>query len=452
MQTSPDPEYLEKLAGFAADLSLGQVPGDLRDRVRWIIADSLAAVAGGMQMPEMRQFVERMLADGATGRASVISSGQKTEASKAALLNGTAGTWLELDEGNIHAKGHPGIQVVPAAVAVAQEIGASGRDLLLAVLAGYEVSARISRAAKTRLAVHPHGTYGAIGAAVAVAKLRGYGANRMLQTINVSSTLGLATSRRTLLEGATVRNIYTGSSGLMGVLAYQMIESGFTGESDGVGSVYGFVYADEFDRDKVVEGLGEQFLTARSYFKLHSCGRYAHSALDLAVAALQRRAFGPADVERIDFRAYFMAATLSKQDITTSFGARFSVPFAVASLIRHGKPGLVNFQDAAVADPEVQALARRIFITEDPAYTASYPEKQSCAVRVQLRDGSVIDTAAERLKGEAENPHSVAEMTEKFEMLTSEVWGAANAKAILAGLMALEDVGDVRSFFDANPI
>src|SRR5687767_15332128 len=106
-----------------------------------------------MQQPEMRAFVDRHLAHAASGDAWVIGTGWRTNALDAALLNGTAGTWLELDEGNLFAKGHPGIQVVPAAVAAAQEMGASGADLLLAVTLGYEVSARISRAASVRLSI-----------------------------------------------------------------------------------------------------------------------------------------------------------------------------------------------------------------------------------------------------------------------------------------------------------
>lgn len=455
MQQTPDPEYLERLAGFASGLRLEDLPEPVLDRGRWIVADSIGAIAAGMQIEEMRRFVERLLASKPQGVSSVIGAGVRADAGSAAMLNGTAGTWLEMDEGNLHAKGHPGIQVVPAAVAVAQQIGASGRDLLLAVIAGYEVSARISLGTRTRLAVHPHGTYGAIGAAVAVARLMGYDRNRMLQAINVASSLGLATSRRTLLEGATVRNVYTGTSGFMGVLAHQMIESGFTGESDGVGSVYGHVYADDFDRDRVVAGLGEEFIIARNYFKLHSCGRYVHSALDLASEVMARQPGGrldPDDVEAIAFRAYHMAATLAQQSVSTSFGARFSVPFAVASLIRHGGPGLENYGEEAVADPVVQSLARRVTIEEEPSYTAQYPARQMCDITVRLRDGTVIEAAADRLKGEAENPHSVEEMTAKFESLAGPVWGRERARELLDGLNALQDIPDMAAFLESRQI
>src|SRR5690606_12737105 len=211
----------------------------------------------------------------------VIGTGRRAGAFDAALLNGTAGTGLELDEGNLFANaGHPGIQVVPAALALAQELGASGAALEVAVALGYEICARIYGAAEPRVSLHPHGTFGVIGAAVAAGKLKSFDAEQMLHLINCAATMGMATSRNAIIEGATVRNIFTGHSGYMGLMAAQLVECGFTGEADGVYQIYGRLLSESFDRDQVVEGLGSDWLITRSYFKLHPMGRYAHSAID----------------------------------------------------------------------------------------------------------------------------------------------------------------------------
>src|SRR6185436_4792244 len=112
---------------------------------------------------------------------------------------------------------------------------------------------------------HPHGTYGVIGAALAAGRLKRYNAAQMRELLSVAATMGMATSRQTLLDGATVRNIFTGHSGFMGLTAARLVECGFTGEKDGVGNVYGRVLSDTFDRDHVVEGLGSEWLIAQSY-------------------------------------------------------------------------------------------------------------------------------------------------------------------------------------------
>ncbi|MBV8169783.1 MAG: MmgE/PrpD family protein, partial [Alphaproteobacteria bacterium] len=143
-------DYLTTLAEYACAARLADLPKSLIERGRWIIADSVGAIAGGMQMPEMKQFVAKHLAGKPAGAASVIGGRAAADPRDAALLNGTAGTWQEQDEGNLYAKGHPGIQVVPAVLAVAQANRLSGADALLALILGYEISARINRASNTR--------------------------------------------------------------------------------------------------------------------------------------------------------------------------------------------------------------------------------------------------------------------------------------------------------------
>ena len=339
-------------------MTLETLGPEVIDRAQWVIADSIPVIAAGMQMPEMKALVANHLKGSPRGDAWVFGAGARALPIDAALLNGTAGTWLELDEGNLFAKGHPGIQVVPAAVAAAQELGAKGSDLLVAVALGYEVSSRIHRAADVKLAVHPHGTYGVIGAALAVGKLRGFDTGRMLELINVSATMGMTTSRQTLLDGATVRNIYTGHSAYMGTMAARLVECGFTGEVDSVAAIYGKILSDTFDPARVVRDLGSEWLITKSYFKLHPTGRYVHSAIDALEDLLAKVPGGrldPAEIASLDVRAYMLAAMLQEKSVQTSFGARFSVPFALASIIVHGRSGLESFDDAAVANPAIQA-------------------------------------------------------------------------------------------------
>jgi 2-methylcitrate dehydratase PrpD len=443
------PQYLKTLAAFCHDTSLATMAAPVVDRARWIIADCIPVIAAGMQMAEMKALVARHLGDQPAGKARVFGTGRTALGIDAALLNGTAGTWLELDEGNLFAKGHPGIQVVPAAVAAAQELGSSGAELLAAVALGYEVSSRIHRASDVKLAVHPHGTYGVIGAAVAVAKLRGFDAAQMLELINVSATMGMATSRKTLLDGATVRNIYTGHSGYMGTMAVRLVESGFTGEVDSVAAIYGAVLSDTFDPDRVVRDLGRDWLMTQSYFKLHPTGRYVHSAIDALEDMLAKVPGGrldPAAIERLDVRAYMLAAMLQEKNVRTSFGARFSVPFALASIVVNGRSGLASFDDAAVANPAIQSLAQRVDLQEDKSSTARYPAEQPVVVRAVLRDGSVHEGRCVVTKGEPSRPHTADDLRAKFFDLGEAVWGGATTRTLFDGLMGLEKIGDFQAF------
>ena len=449
MSDRTTPKYLAALAEFASSAQLDSLSDRARERARWVIADSIPVIAAGMQQREMKTLVARHLAQAAPGNGWVIGAGRRAAALDAALLNGTAGTWLELDEGNLFAKGHPGIQVVPAAVAYAQQTVCRGADLLLAVALGYELSSRISRAAQMKLSVHPHCTYGVIGAAIAVGKLKGFSSAQMVELINAAATMGMATSRQTLLDGATVRNIFTGHSGYMGLMAAQLVECGFTGEIDSVAAIYGKVLSDTFDPAKVVAGLGSEWLIADGYFKLHPTGRYAHSAIDALEDLLAKVPGGridPAQIERIEVRAYMLAAMLAEKNVVSSFGARFSVPFALASILHHGRSGLASFDDAAVANPQVQALAQRVDLREDQSFTARFPAEQPVTVRILLRNGAAHEGRCVLTKGEPANPHQPAELAAKFFDLGGPVWGQAVTQQLYDGLMQLEAIGNFQAF------
>ncbi len=445
------PQYLTTLAEFAADTPLAHISEAARARARWVIADSIPVIAAGMQQREMRAYATGHLAEAAPGPAWVIGAGKRAGALDAALLNGTAGTWLELDEGNLFAKGHPGIQVVPAALALAQASGHAGADVLRAVALGYEISARISRAAHMRLVFHPHGTYGVIGAAVAAGVLKRFNAAQMLELINCAATMGMASSRQTLLDGATVRNIFTGHSGYMGLTAARLVECGFTGEIDGVGNVYGKgLYSDTFDPQLAVAGLGSEWLIAQSYFKLHPIGRYAHSAIDALEHLLTQVPGGRFErealdtIERIDVAAYMLAASLAGKNIVSSFGARFSVPFALASILYHGGSGLKSFDDDAVANPEVQSLVQRVYVREEPSFTARYPREQPVTVRMTMKGGAVFEGRCTVTKGEPAHPHTPADLAGKFFELGEPIWGKATTQELYGQLMALENITDFR--------
>src|SRR4051812_12624702 len=138
------PRYLQVLAEYVARTTLDDLPAAVLDRARWLLADTLPLIAAGAKVAELRAFAERQLSAKSQGEASVIGLNRRTSPNVAALVNGTAGTWLEMAEQNAHAKGLPASQVIPAALAIAEHSRASGADLLLAIVMGYEASSRIN--------------------------------------------------------------------------------------------------------------------------------------------------------------------------------------------------------------------------------------------------------------------------------------------------------------------
>ena len=447
------PEYLWRLAEFACNTRLSDLAPRAFERTRWVILDSLAVIAAGMQTGEMQAFVARHLAHAAPGSAWVIGMRRRAGALDAALLNGTAGTWLELDEGSTQAKGHPGIQIVPAALALSQERGLSGEALLLAVALGYEVSSRINRAARVREIIHPHGTFGVIGAAVAVARLSGFDQQQMVTLLNVAASMAMASSYRTLTHGATVRNIYTGHSGYMGQIAARLVESGFSGEPDGVATTFGEILGNAFAPDAVLSGLGREWLLAEGYFKLHPTARSIQTAIDALEDLMTRLPSGaiePAHITRITVSTYRLAASKANARVTNSFGAKFSIPFAVASILYHGRSGLESFGETAVANPVIRALALRVEVTENAAYSERYPQEQLCDLTVECADGTRHTGRCTMTKGEPCYPVSEAELEKKFFELGVPIWGEPLVRWLhttFSKIEAVRDMGTVAETF-----
>lgn len=437
-------DYLDKLCDFAAGLRYAQLGAPTIAQAKVVIADTLAAVSAGAREPEVIALAQKMRDQ---GNSAVIGTGMRSSASRAAFLNGVAGTWLEMDEGNRFSRGHPSVHVLPAALAYAEEHRLAGRDLLVAVLLGYEVGARIGIASNLRPAMHPHGTWGTVGAAVAVAKLAGADTAKMREVINVASSLTLATSKNTMLQGGTVRNVYAGVSNQMGLLALELVECGFSGERDGLASVFGAVVSESFDRTKMVEGLGERWQIDMNYFKRHSCCRYNHGALDALDGILAGTPVNADDVERIDVASYRYAAELDDQAPRNVLAAKFSVPFAVATRIATGSSGLASFTWDCVRDQAIQGLAKRVFVREDPALTAMLPQLRPARVKIQLRDGRELEGAADANRGDDQDPYSREELTEKFFELTGRAWPLAAARNLHDKLHRLEEILDLGSLF-----
>ncbi len=437
-------DYLTPLCDFAARIRFEDLPPAVVSRARQVVADTLAVIAAGAREPEICALAEQLA--GGDGPASLLGDGRRTGALPAALINGAAGTFLELDEGNQFGRGHPAIHVLPAVLAVCEEKRLSGRELILALALGYEVGTRIGIAAKIRMSMHPHGTWGTTGAAAAVAKLCGYRAEGFREIINLSSCLALATSRKTMLEGATVRNVYSGVSNHMGLLAHHLVAAGFTGEADGLRTVYGAVISESFDPAAMTAELGERWEIARNYFKQHACCRYNHAALDALLAVMARAPGGrlsPGAVAGVEVETYSLAAQLCDRGPRNMLAAKFSIPFAVATTLVHGGTGVASFAPEAVGRPEVQALARRVRVVEDPALTAMMPARRPARVRLTLTDGTVLAAEALVNKGDAEDPYAPDDLRRKYVDLATPAWGEAAASAVFEAVGELETLSDV---------
>jgi 2-methylcitrate dehydratase PrpD len=429
-------DYLDTLSTFAAGLRFAALPPAVRAHTGWVLADTLAAIAAGSAEPELRALAQRQrMGSGAT----LIGLGVQTHPEAAALVNGTGGTFLEMDEGNRFSRGHPAIHVMPAALALCEQQGADADTFLSALVVGYEVGSRLGAASQLRGAMHPHGTWGTVGAAAACARVRGLDATGMTEAINIAASLTTATSKRTMLEGGLVRNVYAGMSNRNGLLAVELAGCGFTGERDGPGSLLGQVISERFDTTEVLRDLGQDWHLLHNYFKLHSCCRYNHGTLDAldAIEAAQGPLPTPEEIERIEVCSYHLAAELDDPAPRNTLAAKFSVPFAVATRLVNGNSAMASFTWDAVRHPRILALAQKVSLSEDPAMTKRLPMERPARVVISATDGRQWVGEAGVNRGDDASPYTADELTTKFMDLCGRVWPPAHAARVLQATHAL---------------
>jgi 2-methylcitrate dehydratase PrpD len=436
---TPREPWLPRWAQFAVATRDTVLPDGVIQRAKLVILDSIGAIAGGMQEPELRALVATRPE---TGTAVVIGSGTTSAPARAAFLNGVAGTTLELDEGNQFARGHPAIHIVPALLACADDC--SGAALLNALVLGYDIGSRIGIASRLKVTMHPHGTWGTIGAALAIATIAGADEAEVASTINIAAGLSLATSRRTMLEGATVRNCFAGLSNQFGILAWDLSCAGFSGEADAVATVFDQIVADDFRPNLMLDELGERWEIARNYFKMHAACRYTHAALDVLTDLAAQSPFTPDDVVSVDVETYCWAAQLDRPAPQTMLAAKFSIPFAIATTIIHGAATPNAFRSAALADPAIAALALKVRVSEDQAMTAALPDERPARVIIDLRDGRSLVGETRVNRGDTEFPYAAADILGKFRSLATPIWGAAHVKRIIAEVMGIDQASSVK--------
>lgn len=413
------------------------------EAARLLVLDWLGSALAGAGTPTGRIFLEYARLQPA-GQATILGLREGRSVEVAAQVNGALSHIVEMDDVERVSVTHPGAVVVPAALAVAERIGASGLDMLAAVVVGYEIMVRVGAALGAEHYYHFHNTAtaGVFGAAAAAGWLLDLDRDRLVWALGNAGTQasGLWQFNE---EGALTKPLHPGRAAANGVLAATLSRLGLSGARKILEGDRGFFagLAPQGTPLRIVEQLGMADEPLRVHgisIKPHASCRHTHAPID---AALALRAQLPADgpIANVTISTYKAALTLcDKPDPRTAPDAKFSLQYCVASALLGGRVGLAEFADAALDDGALRALLPRIAVAVDPARDAVYPACWSAAVRVTLMDGRTFEAIQDRPKGDPENPLSEAELESKFRGLAEAGGvGGPEIRDLLAWLRAL---------------
>ncbi len=451
-----------RLAGLAADTRATGLPPQLRADVARRVLDLLGncLAAGGESSATAVLGAVREWAG--AEQATAIGYGTRLPAPWAALVNGTLAHSLDFDDTHLPSVLHPSSSVLPATLAMAEQVGASGSAVLDAAGVGIEVAVRLGMAGYDEelgnseffeRGLHATSICGAVGAAVAAATVLGLDEGGIADAAGIAASMGsgLIEANRT---GGTVKRVHCGWAAHAGVSAAELARHGLTGPPTVIEGRFGFLHAfcgDRADPAVVVDRLGEHWELPGIFVKPYPCNHFTHAGID---AALRLRAEGldPDAIAEIELGAptavlrTIGAPPDEKARPRSGYHAAFSGPYTVAAALTGGG-GLgvfhEDFTDAAARDPRRLALAAKVRCVPDAECDRIFPHQFPAVLRVTTTDGDRHEARVNANRGGPGNPLSSAELAEKFRLNAARVFTEEQAAAVSEGALSLAEAEGV---------
>jgi 2-methylcitrate dehydratase PrpD len=441
------------LAAFGATLSFEEIPEAVIEHASNAILDTVGVSVFGADLPWSQLIIDYATHYGSGGTSTIMGTHHRVAAPLAALANGALAHGFEMDNLRQPSAGvHHGASLVPAAFAIGEEVGSSGRDILAAFVAGSEVMSRIGLAADNtaeKIGFHSPGITGTFGATVVAGRLLGLTSEQMVNAFGIAGSLcsGLLAFSKAG-NGGMVKRLHLGRASEGGVLAARLARSGFNGPDVILEGKYGVFqcFTREPNMDLLVDALGSRWETLRICVKCFACHITAHTPITLLESLKKEHAFAGADIAEMQVAT--SEKVLSHHDNTEPndiTSAQYSLPICLAIAALRDPRDPSSFRDNPHEDAAIRSLAKRVHLTlnED-----SKAPGQAWATRltVVLSDGRKLNAAGKDFRGAPSNPMSAAELEGKFLALAAGL-GNGKGAALLAKLRMLGELEDVRTLF-----
>jgi len=426
-----------ELASFAANLQAADIPSDVMSRAEDLLVDWFgSAIAGKGSRPVelITQFAQNMGGFSHThaGPAEVLVSRKTSSPFLAAMANAAASHVAEQDDVHNGSVFHPATVVFPPALACAQAIGASGEELLVAAVAGYEVGIRVGEfLGRSHYKVfHTTGTAGTLAAAAAVGRLLKLNPEQMLHAFGSAGTQS-AGLWEFLRDAADSKQLHTAHAASTGLMSAYIAQAGFIGAQHILEGKQGLAAGMSSDSDpsKLVDRLGSRWALAETSFKYYASCRHTHPAADALLQVILANKLSPSDIAKVETLVHQGAIDVlgPVTDPATVHQSKFSMGTVLALVAHYRFAGLQEF-DQHFHDDEICAFRERVSMTLDPEVDGAYPQRWIGKVKVHLQNGQVLEGRVDEPKGDPGNTLSRAEITDKAMRLAAFSSGANPAE------------------------
>jgi 2-methylcitrate dehydratase PrpD len=417
--TETEMNYTEELSRFVVDCRMEHLPQGVVETAGRCVLDWIGVTLGAADDPAVAILLDLERSMGGKRQASILGHGTRVTLLQAALVNGMMSHVLDYDDAHSGTRTHPSAPLVPALFAVGEHLGRTGRDLVEAFVAGFEVTLRIGYAlGKTYYEKGWHATpvLGRFGAAAGAAKLLGLNAQE------VSVALGLAATQAGGLRdvfGTMGKPFHAGTAAAGGLFAALLAGKGFSAPTNLLDPEAGFarVFTSEYNPEAIVKGLGTEYRTMEVNFKPYAACLLVHPVIDGLITLRREHGLDPDSIEEIHVRvAPLNIKVTGDPEPKNGFQARFSLPMAAALAVIYGRATESLFTDATVNDNRIKAVMGKV----KPFPDDSLAETET-VVKVVMKDGRDYSSHVVSPKGDPDNPMTFEEIAEKTRDLAEKV-------------------------------
>ena len=423
-----------ELASFAANLKVDDIPNDVMSRAEDLLVDwfgSAIAGKGARPVEIITEFAQNMGGFDAShsGPSEVLITRKSSSPFLAAMANAAASHVAEQDDVHNGSVFHPATVVFPPALACAQAIGASGEDLLVAVVAGYEVGIRVGEfLGRSHYKVfHTTGTAGPLAAAAAVGRLLKLSPAQMLHAFGSAGTQS-AGLWEFLRDAADSKQLHTAHAAATGLMSAYIAQAGFTGAEHILEGKQGLAAGMSSDADpaKLIDRLGSRWALAETSFKYYASCRHTHPAADALLQVMLANKLKPSDIAKVETLVHQGAIDVlgPVTNPTTVHQSKFSMGTVLAIVAHYQFAGLQEF-DQHFHDDAICLFRDRVTMTLDPEVDTAYPQRWIGKVKVHLTNGQILDGRVDEPKGDPGNTLSRSEITDKALRLAAYSNGAS---------------------------
>jgi 2-methylcitrate dehydratase PrpD len=435
----------QQIAKFVSGLRYENLPAEVVARAKDLILDQVGIMMGVATLPWSKVIFEYVRDMGGNKpQSTIVHYGHKTNAENAVFANSSFGHGFEIDDLYIPGSSHPGCITVPSALAMGEKESISGKDLILAVVAGYEVMGRINAAITPSCALRGFHSAtsitGPFGAATVAGKILGFGPELMLNALSIAGSHAAGVTEYDQ-GGGSVKRMHAGMAAHGGLRSALLAQKGLTGPPAILEGKHGFckAFADEYKLEEITAGLGTDFrVTMGSCIKAYCACAGMHAGIDALRKITVKNNLKAGDIREIMMGTNRRSISHVAAEPTDITSAQFSSGFGLALTVIRGSNGFKDYTEETLRDPAILELAGKVKLEVDKEVDSEYPATRGARVTVKLNGGATYQEKVDYCKGTPQNPMTRNELEEKFYGLTSAVAQKDRADEIVRVINTLD--------------